>query len=71
MKTAFVAAAVTLAIGGTSFAQDVDPAIARYIESIRAIDNHAHVTGLNRAADKGYDQLRCDELPALIATGSP
>ena len=39
------AAAVTLAIAVTASAQDVDPEIARHVESIKAIDNHAHVMG--------------------------
>jgi uncharacterized protein len=41
-----------------------DGDLVRYINSIVAIDDHAHVTALDRLADKGYDQLRCDELPA-------
>jgi uncharacterized protein len=48
-------------------APDPDPEIVTYVNSIKAIDNHAHVTSLDRAHDKGYDQLRCDELPP--ATG--
>lgn len=40
-----------------------DGDLVRYINSIVAIDDHAHVTALDRAGDKGYDQLRCDELP--------
>jgi uncharacterized protein len=45
-------------------AQEPDPELVRYINSIKAIDNHAHVTGLDLAHDRGFDQLRCDELPA-------
>jgi predicted TIM-barrel fold metal-dependent hydrolase len=44
-------------------AQEPDPEIAAYVNSIKAIDNHAHVTALDREHDKGYDQLRCDGLP--------
>jgi uncharacterized protein len=40
-----------------------DGELMGYINSIAAIDDHAHVTALDRAGDKGYDQLRCDELP--------
>ncbi len=61
---------MTLGITVTASAQDMDPEIARYLESIKAIDNHAHVMGLNRATDKGYDQLRCDELP-VTPSGLP
>src|ERR1700734_205204 len=45
-------------------AQEPDPELVAYISSIKAIDNHAHVTGLDLAHDRGFDQLRCDELPA-------
>jgi hypothetical protein len=44
------------------WAQQPDPEIVSYINSIKAIDNHAHVTALDREHDKGYDQLRCDGL---------
>ena len=44
-------------------AQEPDPEITAYVNSIKAIDNHAHVTALDRDHDKGYDQLRCDGLP--------
>ena len=45
-------------------AQQPDPDLVAHINSIKAIDNHAHVTGLDLAHDRGFDQLRCDELPA-------
>lgn len=48
-------------------AQEPDPEIAAYVNSIKAIDNHAHVTALDREHDKGYDQLRCDGLPPATA----
>ena len=43
--------------------QSPDPALVAYIDSIRAIDNHAHVMAFSSGDDKGYDQLRCEELP--------
>jgi uncharacterized protein len=46
-----------------AFAQEPDPELVRYINSIQAIDNHSHITALDRDHDKGYDQLRCDVLP--------
>jgi predicted TIM-barrel fold metal-dependent hydrolase len=49
------------------WAQQPEPEIVSYINSIKAIDNHAHVTALDREHDKGYDQLRCDALPASNA----
>lgn len=70
MKRPVAAVAMSLAFAVTASAQDVDPEIARHLESIKAIDNHAHVMGLNRATDKGYDQLRCDELP-VTPSGLP
>ena len=70
MKRLVASAVVSLTLAVTASAQDVDPEIARYLESIKAIDNHAHVMGLNRATDKGYDQLRCDELP-VTPSGLP
>jgi uncharacterized protein len=57
---------ITYAICAASAAQaqEPDPEIVSYINSVKAIDNHAHVTGLDLAHDRGFDQLRCDELPA-------
>ncbi len=34
-----------------------------YIESIKAIDNHAHVVAPDLEHDTGYDALRCETLP--------
>src|ERR1051326_710539 len=51
-----------LLLAGTACAQ-ADPALLRYIESIPAIDNHAHVVAPDVAHDTGYDALRCDQLP--------
>lgn len=45
-------------------AQDVDPQLMSYIDSIKAVDNHAHVLAPDIAEDKGYDALRCDALPS-------
>ncbi len=50
-----------------AFAQETDPELVRFINSTQAIDNHSHITALDRDHDKGYDQLRCDVLPP--ATG--
>jgi uncharacterized protein len=62
-KTAFVVT-VMLVFAVAAFSQDADPEIVRHIDSIKAIDNHAHVQALNHRTDEGYDQLRCDDLPA-------
>jgi predicted TIM-barrel fold metal-dependent hydrolase len=50
----------------TIFAQEPASELVRYINSIKAIDNHSHITALDRDRDKGYDQLRCDSLPPAI-----
>ena len=49
-----------------AFAQQVDPQLAVYIDGIQAIDNHAHVFALDVPDDKGYDALRCEELPPTV-----
>ncbi|HEY3930325.1 MAG TPA: amidohydrolase family protein [Candidatus Koribacter sp.] len=53
---------VVLALSAAAGAQEADPEIARYVGSIKAIDNHAHVIAVD-PADKGFDQLRCEMLP--------
>ena len=45
-------------------AQDVDSQLMTYIDSIKAIDNHAHVVAPDMAHDENYDALRCEILPA-------
>jgi uncharacterized protein len=51
-----------LAVGGcTTPAPELDPQLRTLVESIKAVDDHAHVVAT--AGDKGYDQLRCDALP--------
>ena len=51
-------------LASTSFAQEADPKLVAYIDAIQAIDNPAHVVAPAPGLDKGYDQLRCDELPS-------
>src|SRR5882724_6353395 len=51
-------------------AQDPDAELVRYINSIKAIDNHSHITALDLEHDKGYDQLRCDSLPPAKGLGA-
>jgi predicted TIM-barrel fold metal-dependent hydrolase len=69
MIRAYLAITLLCAASTSISAQDIDPEIARYVNSIKAIDNHSHITALDRDRDKGYDQLRCDVLPA--AAGLP
>lgn len=47
-----------------SNAQQPDPELAEYIQSIPAIDNHAHVVVPDLEHDKGYDALPCSALPS-------
>lgn len=46
-----------------ALAQQVDPQLAAYIDTIGAIDNHAHVLAPDVPNDQGYDALRCEGLP--------
>lgn len=48
-------------------AQDADPKLLSYVESIRAIDDHAHVVAPAPGRDEDYDQLRCEELPPAVS----
>lgn len=64
MNQLFFAIVVLCALATPAWAQDPDPEIVSYVNSIKAIDNHAHVTALDREHDKGYDQLRCEDLPS-------
>ena len=47
-------------------AQSTNADLAAYIDSIKAIDNHAHVFAPDDPNDKGYDALRCEELPPNV-----
>lgn len=47
-------------------AQNPNPDLMGYIDSIQAIDNHAHVFAPDDPDDKGYDALRCEELPPAV-----
>lgn len=58
----FVLLAVAL-ISVSAVGQQVDPQLAAYMDTIGAIDNHAHVYAPDVANDQGYDALRCDGLP--------
>lgn len=62
-RTLLAIAALFVSVGSAS-AQEPDLEIVRYVNSIKAIDNHSHITALDRDHDKGYDQLRCDVLPS-------
>jgi hypothetical protein len=50
-------------VAAVASAQQVDPQLAAYIDTIGAIDNHAHVLAPDVQNDLGYDALRCEEMP--------
>jgi len=50
-------------LSSAAAAQNSNADLAAYIDSIQAIDNHAHVFAPDDPNDKGYDALRCEELP--------
>jgi len=64
-RTLLVIAALLAGAASVS-AQEPDAELVRYVNSIKAIDNHSHITALDRDHDKGYDQLRCDVLPPAV-----
>src|SRR6202162_432626 len=64
MNRVCLAAFLYFVASAPGWAQQPDPEIVSYVNSIKAIDNHAHVTALDREYDKGYDQLRCEDLPS-------
>jgi uncharacterized protein len=55
----------------SAIAQEPDPQLLAYIETIQAIDNHAHVFAPDVPHDEGYDALRCESLPATQGLPSP
>jgi hypothetical protein len=66
IKTFLVIAVLCGLAAAPISAQEPDAELVRYINSIKAIDNHSHITALDRDHDKGYDQLRCESLPAAV-----
>jgi hypothetical protein len=56
-----LAIAAAIGVAGVA-AQTVDAQLAAYIDSIRAIDDHAHVVAPDVEHDTGYDALPCNAL---------
>ena len=71
LRAALRAASLVLASACASHDASTDPAIASHVDAVKAIDDHSHAEGLERATDKGYDQLRCDELATTPSTLPP
>jgi hypothetical protein len=64
-----VLAIISAGLAGVAWGQDVDPALMTYINSVKAVDNHAHVFAPDVHDDKEYDALRCDQ--PRLACSSP
>jgi hypothetical protein len=45
-------------------AQEPDAQLMQYIDTIKLVDNHAHVVAPDMEHDTNYDALRCETLPA-------
>ncbi len=63
MKRVLCLLCYALALCISVSAQQIDPQLMSYIDSIQAIDNHAHVVAPDFAHDVNYDALRCEILP--------
>jgi uncharacterized protein len=59
----FLPLAVSALLSLPASAQDADPELVSYVQSIRAIDDHAHVVAPDYGHDTDYDALRCESLP--------
>ena len=59
-------ALLLLLVSAAAAAQNSNTELVTYIDSIQAIDNHAHVFAPDDPNDKGYDALRCEELPPSV-----
>lgn len=62
MKSTAASLLFALVSAGAMVAQQPASPLADYIQSIPAIDNHAHVAAPTLANDTGYDALPCDAL---------
>jgi predicted TIM-barrel fold metal-dependent hydrolase len=57
-------AIIALALTVAAAAQRADQTLAKYIDGIRAVDNHSHVVAPDAEHDRGFDALPCDSLPS-------
>ena len=62
--TVFRTLLLALLFPTVGLAEDPDPQLMAFINSIRAVDNHAHVVAPDVEHDKDFDALRCDALPS-------
>jgi predicted TIM-barrel fold metal-dependent hydrolase len=52
-------------------AQEPDAQLMQYIDTIKLVDNHAHVVAPDMEHDTNYDALRCETLPANASALAP
>jgi uncharacterized protein len=52
-------------------AQEPDAQLMQYIDTIKLVDNHAHVVAPDMEHDTNYDALRCETLPASASSMPP
>jgi hypothetical protein len=69
MNRPVLALAALLLAASSLPAQQPDPRLSAYVDSIPAIDNHAHVIAPANPGDRDYDALPCDALPASSGPG--
>jgi hypothetical protein len=60
MRRLVLAICAVFSLSGICFAQEVSPPLMAHINSIPAIDNHAHVVAPGIDRDTGYDALPCE-----------
>lgn len=70
MKSTVASLLFALVSAGAMVAQQPASSLADYIQSIPAIDNHAHVAAPTLANDTGYDALPCEALRIAPAPAS-
>ena len=71
MKHWLLAVVCVAAVAVSVKAQEPDAQLMQYIETIKLVDNHAHVVAPDMEHDMNYDALRCETLPASPATLAP
>ncbi len=71
MKRWLLAVLCVAAVAVSVEAQEPDAQLMQYIETIKLVDNHAHVVAPDMAHDTNYDALRCETLPASPTTLAP
>lgn len=71
MKRWLLAVLCVAAVAVSVEAQEPDAQLMQYIDTIKLVDNHAHVVAPDVEHDTNYDALRCETLPASPTTLAP